>query len=350
MNSTRGRIRRCAILAGALVLATAARAALADKTDIVYLRNGDRVTCEIKDMERGRLKVSTDSMGTIFIEWKDVERVTSKELYVIEQQDGTRLNGSLAETATGDQLLLHHADGDQPLAMGEVIRIDPLKIDEMIIKRWDGSVSVGFDKTKANDDTSLSAQFDARRRAQDFALNFGGSFYSRSQDDAEDSLRANFGAIYRSLLEDRWYWAGLGSVERNDELGIDLRTLGGAGYGRYLVQTGRTLWSLTGGAVVVNEQRAGNEAAETSIEAMLNTDYEFFTYDTPKTSLSTSLTIYPSLTEGGRVRADANVALRKELITDLFFELSVYYSWDNEPPEEGEKTDYGLVTSLGYTF
>ena len=118
MNSTRGRIRRCAILAGALVLAAAARAALADKTDIVYLRNGDRVTCEIKDMERGRLKVSTDSMGTIYIEWKDVERVTSKELYVIEQQDGTRLNGSLAETATGDQLLLHHADGDQPLAMG----------------------------------------------------------------------------------------------------------------------------------------------------------------------------------------------------------------------------------------
>jgi hypothetical protein len=80
--------------------------ALADKTDVVHLRNGDRVTCEIKKLERGQLKVSTDSMGTIYIEWKDVVGVTSKELYVIEMQDGSRVQGTLAETDTEGQLLL----------------------------------------------------------------------------------------------------------------------------------------------------------------------------------------------------------------------------------------------------
>lgn len=333
--------------------------ALADKTDVVYLKNGDRVTCEIKNMQRGRLKVSTDSMSTVYIEWKDILRVTSKELYVIELQDGTRLEGTFGEAGAEGQLLLQAKEAvpaeaagpaGQAVAMRDVIWVDPLKVNEAIIRQWDGSISAGFDTTKANHDTSLSASFDARRRAEDYVLNFSGSVYSRSQDDAEDSLRADFSTVYRGLLEDRWYWAGLGALERNDELGIDLRTLAGAGYGRYLVQTGRTLWSVTGGLAAVNEQRAGTEDAENSIEAFFNTDYEFFTYDTPKTTVMLSLTLFPSLTESDRVRGQAEFSLRRELIPDLFIELNLYGSLDSEPPEEGEDSDYGIVTSLGYTF
>ncbi len=334
----------------ALGLLACAGPAWADKTDMVYLRNGDRVTCEIKNLERGRLKVSTDSMSTLYIEWKDILRVSSKELYIIEMEDGSRVEGSLAATDAENQLLLHHEDQQQLVDMAAVVWLDPLKLDARRVKRWDGSISAGFDKTKANDDTSLSASFDARRRAETFQLSLDASMHSRSQDGAEDSLRASMNGVYRGLLEDRWYWAALGSFERNDELGIDLRTLAGAGYGRFLVQTGRTLWSLTGGLAVVNEQRAGNEDAETNLESFFNTDYEFFTYDTPKTTLTTSFTVFPSLTDSGRVRANLDVALRRELITDLFIELSVYDSYDSKPPEDAAENDYGIVTSLGYTF
>lgn len=266
-NSTRISVSPLCVLALILALLAIASPARAEKTDVVYLLNGDRVTCEIKKLERGRLKVSTDSMSTIYIEWKDILRVSSKELYIIELEDGSRLEGHLAETDAARQLLLENETKEQLVDMATVVWIDPLKLDENRIKRWDGSVSAGFDATKANNDKSLSASFDARRRAEDFQLNFNGSVYSRSQDGAEDSLRANLGGVYRGLLEDRWYWAGLGSLERNDELGMDLRTLGGLGYGRFLVQTGRSLWSITGGLAVVNEQRAGNEDAETNLES-----------------------------------------------------------------------------------
>lgn len=335
----------------ALALLLVVGRALADKTDIIEMRNGDRVTCEIKRLERGQLKVSTDSMGTIFIEWEDIARITSKETYVVELEDGTRLDGSLAVASGEHDLLLQHDGGSQVVSMADVVWLDPLKLDTVIIKRWDGSVSAGFDTTKANRDTSLSASFDARRRAEDFLLNFAGSVYSRSRDDSDDSLRANLSAVYRHLLQDRWYWAGLGSLERNDELGIDLRSLGGAGLGRFLVQSGRSLWSVTSGLDVINEQRADDEdSTKNDIEAFFNTEFEFFTYDTPKTTLITSLTVYPSLTESGRVRSDLNFALRQEIITDLFVELSLYDSYDSDPPESGTRNDYGIVTSLGYSF
>jgi|CXWL01.1.fsa_nt_gi putative salt-induced outer membrane protein YdiY len=337
-----------------MALCAIASTALADKTDIVHLRNGDRVTCEIQKLQRGRLEVKTDGMGTLYIEWKDIERVTSKELYVVELEDGSRFEGTLADTDAQARLLVRPVgEGDpkeQLLDMQDVVWMDPLKLDAARIKRWDGSVSAGFDTTKANSDTSLSASFNARRRAEKFQLNFDGSVYSRSQDGTEDSLRASFSTVYRGLLENRWYWAGLGSLERNDELGIDLRSLGGAGYGRFLVQSNRTLWSVTGGLAVVNEQLAGESKGDTNLDAFFNTDFEFFTYDTPKTTLTTSFTVYPRLTGDGGVRSNLEFSLSRELIKDLFVELSLYDSWDSDPPEDGTANDYGIVTSLGFTF
>ena len=52
----------------------------------------------------------------------------------------------------------------------------------------------------------------------------------------------------------------------------------------------------------------------------------------------------------GEAQVELDFALRRELITDLFVEISVYDSYDSKPPEDGETNDYGIVTSLGYTF
>lgn len=326
-----------------------AQAALAAKTDVVQLVNGDRLTCEIKQLERGRLKVSTDSMGTVYLEWKDIVRLSSPAQFIFELENGRRARGTLVDSGTDGQLLVRYRERERVLEMAEVVWIDPLK-DGTIANRWDGSISIGLDYAKTNNDSSFTGAFDARRRAEDFQFGISATAFLRSQDDTTDSQRATLELEYRGLLEERWYWAAVGSLERNDELGIDLRTLAGGGYGRFLRQTNRTLWSATGGAAIVNEQRAGDQDAENNVEGFFNTRYEYFTYDTPKTSLNTSLSVFPSITDSGRVRSNLDFYVRRELVEDLFLELRLYGSYDNRPPDEGEKSDYGLVTSLGYSF
>jgi len=334
----------------AVFLSLPVTAALAEKTDSVRLRNGDHLTGEIRNLQRGRLELATDSLGTVFIEWQDIVRVTSPRLYVVELEDGTRLDGSFAATGQDNRLLLAREGTGRFIDMRNVVFVDPLRLDASRLRRWDGVVSAGFDATRANSTSSLSATVAARRRAEDFLVSIRGSVFLRSQATVDDNLRASLNAVYRGLLEQRWFWAGVGTIERNDELGIDLRSLAGAGYGRYLVQTGRTLWSATGGLGVVNEQRAGDENAATSLEGFLNTEFEYFTYDSPKTSLATSLTLFPGLTDSGRLRGNFELALRRELVSDLFLEVSFYNSYDSRPPVQGRTNDYGIVTSVGYTF
>jgi hypothetical protein len=108
--------------------------ARADKTDIVELRSGDRVTCEIKRLERGRLQASTDSMGIVYIEWKDIVRVDSKELYVAELESGKRVRGRLMPAEDG-QLVVFRGNKATTLAMDQVVWLDPLKLDRKLTKR-----------------------------------------------------------------------------------------------------------------------------------------------------------------------------------------------------------------------
>jgi hypothetical protein len=60
---------RHAATAVVLLLLLADSATGATKTDVVELRNGDRITCEIRKLERGKLTVKTDGLGTIAVEW-----------------------------------------------------------------------------------------------------------------------------------------------------------------------------------------------------------------------------------------------------------------------------------------
>ena len=88
----------------------------------------------------------------------------------------------------------------------------------------------------------------------------------------------------------------------------------------------------------------------TSLEAVLGAQWRIFRFSDPEISLSSSAYLYPSITESGRYRGNLDISLRREIINDLFFDISLYESYDSDPPAEGNTTDYGIVTSLGYKF
>lgn len=81
-----------------LMLIFFSQSAWAQKTDIVYLKNGDRITGEVKSMGRGKLELSTDHMGTLFIEWEQILQLTSNTSQAVELTNGQRFYGSLEKS------------------------------------------------------------------------------------------------------------------------------------------------------------------------------------------------------------------------------------------------------------
>ena len=72
----------------AAALAPVAPVLAAPKTDIIVFRNGDRLTGEIKGLEKGRLELSTDTAGTVDIEWDKIASVETTQYLDVETTDG----------------------------------------------------------------------------------------------------------------------------------------------------------------------------------------------------------------------------------------------------------------------
>ena len=72
-----------------------------EKTDVLMMRNGDRMTCEIKGLSAGVLCVSFDYIdGTTSADWSKVARVESSQLFVVKTESGTVYTGTLESTDT----------------------------------------------------------------------------------------------------------------------------------------------------------------------------------------------------------------------------------------------------------
>ena len=69
--------------------------AFAQKTDVITFKNGDQLTVDIKQLDRGLLRASTVGMGTIQIEWEVIESIETNKTYQVELSSGEKYLGSV---------------------------------------------------------------------------------------------------------------------------------------------------------------------------------------------------------------------------------------------------------------
>jgi putative salt-induced outer membrane protein YdiY len=318
--------------------------------DVVTVRNGDRITGEIQSLAYGRLTVETDSMGTIQIEWPDVVRVESPQSFLVEDTEGNLLYGKLPADPEGTHLSISGGGGiTRRVSIPRVARLS--QSEERLLDRVHGSFALGFDYTKSSDIAVLSGSFNTNYRGPHSSWSFGVDLNS-TRDPAQGTLdRDSIKYSYRWLQSGNRFWSGLSSVERNEETGIEARVLVGGGYGRYLLQSQSQEVAALVGIGASREWATGAADDRSSLEAILGVDWRVFDFASPTTSLTAKGVVYPSLTESSRYRTDASLSLRREIISDFFVDLSFYQTYDSDPPDtDAASTDYGVVTSLGYSF
>jgi putative salt-induced outer membrane protein YdiY len=343
--------RALKLLCAALALSLSCTAAGArEKIDAIVLRNGDRITGEIKTLEHGHLSVDTDYMSIVLIEWLDVVEVHTTQGFVIEDVHGDVYYGAIDSDSGRGAIAVATGDGtSRRLELAEIARISPE--EKTFVNRLDGSLSVGFDYAKSSDITTLGASLDTTYRGRSIVWNFSADVNS-TKDPTQGTLdRDTVVFVYRWLREHGQFWSGLSSFERNEETGVEARVTVGGGFGKYLMQTSRSELSMLIGVGATQEWATGEDDSQSSLEGIIAADWRIFQFSTPKVTLAASGVLYPSITESGRYRTNLSMSLRREIITDFYLDLSLYGSYDNQPPDsEAEKSDYGLTTSLGYSF
>ncbi len=335
------------VAVGALLTCLSISTAHAAKTDVVTLKNGDRITGEVKSLDRGRLRYSTDSMGTIYIEWDDVQTLVSKHFYRVQLSNGRRYFGDLSDAGGQETLAVTGARGSKPLPILDFVRITP--VEDNWRDRNDLKVGAGYSYDKGSSVTKANIYADTEYVSERRVLT--ASLRSDVTDDGDGSSTASLGTgQYKFLRDNRKYWFLLGQAQQNDELDIDLRLTLGAGFGKFFKQNNRRKWLAATGLAVAREE-SGDGTAETNLEGILQTTYESFLYDTPKLDLTVNLLVFPGISDFGRVRSNYEVTLSKEFVSDFFLDLTFGGSYDTDPSsDDAARADYAVTTGLSYEF
>ena len=320
-----------------------------DKSDVVILRNGDRLSGDIHSLEFGILTLSTDNMSTLSIEWPAVRSVTSKFEFAIERQDGTKYHGIIATSADGADLVVQNEQGSVRIPMAEIERIS--RFSSRFWDRINGGLSVGFSYTKSSAIQVSNVNFNANYRSTtiDSSLSFSSNTTKDSSGTTTNRELLSTGVQF--LQQSRNFWGLLGSLERDQALGIDARLVYGAALGRRFVQSQFTELTGIAGIVGTEEWVVGESTPKASVEAVLGGNWQVFRFIDPKTRLDFGLYVFPSLTESGRYRSTGNLSLTHKFPHDVTLGLTGYLSYDNQPPEPtAEKSDYGMTLNVGWTF
>jgi hypothetical protein len=340
------RAEKAALLA--LALLVPAERVLAQKTDVIVLVNGDRVTGEIKSYDAGRLIVDTSHSSWIKVKWSLIESISSDKQFDVETIDGVHHYGALAPTDPPGGLMI--VSGPQTVAVSFFEVFDLTPVYQTFWRRWEGSLDLGFNYTQSSDLTQFNLNFEGTYRMKEWQLAATlTSFFSR-QGGVTGAERGSVGIRYDRFLGKRWILEGGIGLDRNIQLGLKLREFAGVGAGRHVVQTNQTQLIPYVGVTVNHEVPVDGEDTD-SAEGLVGCRYSYFMYDFPKLTIGAEAQVFPSFTVSGRVRIEAAASVKREIVSDFYLSISIFDSFDSKDPSTGlAANDWGPTISIGWQF
>lgn len=361
MSRTRWAVTRACAAGLSLTVLLAPRARADDrrgeKTDVLYMNNGDRLTCEIKSLDAGALYIGLDYVdGTISVNWAKVRRLETRRLFIVRLENGLAYTGTLA---VGDSMI-----GPDTHPYVELTDLEGRKIvldkDDVVtmgktsgsfLRRFVVDVSGGLTYAKGNEATqyNFSTMVQYPRERWGLIANFNSTLQASS--GAATSTRNQFSLNGNHLLPWKNYFVGgNGTLLQSTEQGISLQGSGGGGIGYYLKYTEHVRLSVLGGVAWqgTNYESSSDASSEDLLAALVAANLSVVTYS--KTSLGISANVMPALSDPGRYFLATNATYYLKLWSNLKFNLSLYGNFDSRPPAGLSGSDYGVTSGLGWTF
>lgn len=344
---------RIRLLLFLIVLLPSATLDARPKKDVIVMTNGDRLTCEVKRLDRGILVIGLEYVdGSVSIEWSKVERIESSQPFKIETEDGLIYSGTIKTASTAGSRprkldVIDEKRGQEAVVeQSEVVAARQL--ESSLWQNFHGSFSSGFIYADAGKSTqySFASEITYQRERVSLELDYQSSLSSAT--GAERSTRNQLDLKGRRALRwNKWYYSGSTSFLQSSAQGIALQSVFGAGVGRFLKNTNIAGISLTGG-FALQRTLYNEKPAENLLVGLIVGDVNVFKFK--QTNLSIKPMLLPSVTEPGRVRLNVNTQYKVQIISDWWWNITFYANWDNRPPEGLIGRDYGTSVGLSYSF
>ena len=145
-------------------------------TDRVYLKNGDRITGSIKELDRGKLRVKTETMNTVYLHWVDVQSVESTTYLRISVTDGSFRYGRLLKADKVASVRVFDGKESVEIPALQISGMQPLRVDQTFLRQLEGDISAGVDYKQASDILLVNVASSLRLREEQHEIELGANW------------------------------------------------------------------------------------------------------------------------------------------------------------------------------
>ena len=300
--------------------------------DTIIVSSGDVLVGDMKSMSRGVVTVETPYSDSDFkIEWAKVTKVNSKGAFIVSLESRERVITTIRTRPSDSSTVVIFKDGKEVnIPINDIVYIK--EVDEGFISRLSASIDIGFSITKANNLRQFSSRSSLGYLANNWSADASLDAVRSSQDSVASTSRTDASASFNYFLWKGWFLWASASFLQNDEQKLELRTTPKAGIGNFIIQTNHMYWSLFLGMAWNNEDYTDPTIPNRS-DAEANIGTELNLFDIGDLRFLTSLSVFKSITEGDRTRADFKLDLKYDLPYDFYIGLGYTLNFDNQPVE-----------------
>jgi len=336
-----------------LLLLFVSLSAQAKRHDIIVMKNGDRITGELKKLEHGVLYIEPEYVSEAYgVDWFQVASIQSAAAYQVVLKNGNRAAGKIERVAPDDaseaDFKVYAQDQEVSTRAGDVVEIKTSK--ERFLRQLTGSIDLGYNFTSGNSQTTLSTGANASylstkwTGAGSITSSFSGQTGGSTTNLQQTSASAGRFLNSNSTL------VGVTNFLHSSQQSLDLRATFGAGFGHYWVRSNRAILGTIFDLAYNHEKFTSVSGSPTqqNIEGLLGVQYQRFYFS--RYQLLTQFFAFPGLSDTGRILATTKTTFSVKLVNNFHTDFSFWDNFDSRPPISAKKNELGISESLGWTF
>jgi putative salt-induced outer membrane protein len=340
--------------------------ALPGKAEVVYFKNGDRLTGQWQRIQDEEVVLKTQAAGEVQISLDQVQTFATEGSAVLMLKNGNLLEGKLAlrpsgdwqvETTVGNRRV--SAKAVEIIYPATTLRKNGYTQKPRLWQDWKGKGALGYSLVRGDQNArTLSVDFNATRRMpvlpdlkERARTNYFLDLIFADTEDAQGvRLSANSfstGVRQDFVLSEKNFWFLLAQADHSDLQSLNLRQTYGAGFGRNLFRHGRFDLQGLGGMTFVNEHFVGQVIRKNG-EILAGEKLRWKM--TRWLLLENALSVYPNVTDGGQYRIETTSTLSTKITRNFSFTTTYTDHYLSRPLPGHQKNELILTTGVGVTF
>lgn len=324
-----------------------------DKSGIVLLESGDRISGTVERMTDDELVLETDAGGTLNIPMGKVRTLSTTDSVELHLTDGTVLKDRLEPG--GDGRVRTAGEGDTEAQSLRLSRLNSINPPPPPGPEWTVNVAANYTVTTGNSNTTSSSVDLGFKRESTASLFKTAWMYQYATEEDEDTGEDDTTrdvltgkTNYDYYLGDEWFAYGLGLFRRDTVADLDARLNLGSGLGYRWWDTDIFSFSTRAGLGWTYEDF--DDGDDDTSAASAQAGYELEARPIERIRFIHETLVSPSLENTSNYYLSSSAELRTKLIEPFYLTLKSILDYDSEPADDADTTDFTHMLGVGAEF